>query len=559
MVCAGILNTSKTFQEYQEVIKRLQASSPCACLTGSLEIFASWSTHKTNSFQLGLPVITNERNYPWLNLPTDDKKSYQLLYYSVYPENDLAHLATEFGRGNTLSFGLVLHRINHAPEVLKLVQSGDIPTLNLKKKGTAIPTEKECRSSQDAPNQDKSTRILKRMRLFLFTQSMVLQHFQQITGGNSFLFASAAFRCGCEIRQAFFSAEQRIQCTCSHCNEQSLLSSRPRIAKDHVDLFNRFFGSFLDMMLGTLTGILLYAVWYYVPKAGLYHVEFKQSLLQLLLKGVAWLENFPAGFKLNVKLTSNLGYEIRNMIRLHEKFLIATLWDHHFNQVWLFPSLAAISVCFGWTGLLAVVIDLTRLELAYSAILAGCFRNLYRTEWFLLASLWRLFRGKKSNVLRQRTDSMQYDSMQLLVGTIAFTICIFLWTTIMVYYTFFMVWNVSMHLLILLLWVLYVILRSVPWASLWFRSTRTNWFTKTVYSQLLLQDDNFVVSRLVAMNHSHLSIVRQKLEVHMKPLLKWLVDFCLEVLMPRGSNNAPCSLPLAILMEGFNSQSDDDL
>lgn len=561
LVCAGILNSSKTLQEYQQMLRKLKEASPCSCATGSLEIIASWSIKKANAFQPGLPVITNERGYPWLDTPTDDTKTYQLLYYSIYPGNSLAHLASEYGVDNTSGFSLLLHRINHAKELLQLVQSGNIPKLKLikKQKPTTKPKEKEPPSSPDvATNDDKTKNVLKQMRHFAFTQSLVLQHFYQITAEKSFLDAIPAFRCGSEMQRAFFSSKNnRMACTCSHCNERSIVPSRSKVAKARVDNFHRVACSVLDMIIGSLAGILLYAVWRYFSNVGLYHIELKRFLLQLLLERVEWLEHFPAGFKLNVKLTNNLGQEIRNMIHLHEQFLNATLWDPQFNQDWLFPSLAAIGVCFGWTGLLAVMMDLTRLELVHTVILASCFRNLYRTEWYLLSSLWRLFRGKKRNVLRQRTDSMQYDSMQLLVGTIAFCICIFLWTTILVYYTFFMVWNISMHVLIVSLWVLYMSSRSFPWASLWFRSTRSNWFAKNVHSQLLLQDDNFMVSRLVAMNHSHFGILVQRLGVHVTPLLKWMLDFCLEALIPRSSNAAPCSLPLVTLLKGVDSQSDE--
>ena len=47
--------------------------------------------------------------------------------------------------------------------------------------------------------------------------------------------------------------------------------------------------------------------------------------------------------------------------------------------------------------------------------------RLYHLELYCLGSLWRLFRGKKLNVLRQRVDSAVYDADQLFVGTLLFT------------------------------------------------------------------------------------------------------------------------------------------
>jgi hypothetical protein len=43
--------------------------------------------------------------------------------------------------------------------------------------------------------------------------------------------------------------------------------------------------------------------------------------------------------------------------------------------------------------------------------------------------------------------------------------------------------------------------------------------------------------------------------LHLKPLLKWWLNFCLEALIPRNSNEAPCSMPLVTLLEGFTQAS----
>lgn len=45
--------------------------------------------------------------------------------------------------------------------------------------------------------------------------------------------------------------------------------------------------------------------------------------------------------------------------------------------------------------------------------------------------------GKKKNVLRDRIDSAEYDLDQLLLGTILFTLLVFLFPTVAVYYVLF--------------------------------------------------------------------------------------------------------------------------
>ena len=65
--------------------------------------------------------------------------------------------------------------------------------------------------------------------------------------------------------------------------------------------------------------------------------------------------------------------------------------------------------------------------------------RLYSLQVFSLTSLWRLFRGKKWNVLRHRVDSASYDIDQLFVGTLFFTLLFFLLPTMLLYYIVFLV------------------------------------------------------------------------------------------------------------------------
>ncbi|KAI9332725.1 N-acetylglucosaminyl transferase component-domain-containing protein [Zopfochytrium polystomum] len=55
----------------------------------------------------------------------------------------------------------------------------------------------------------------------------------------------------------------------------------------------------------------------------------------------------------------------------------------------------------------------------------------------ILFSLFQLFRGRKLNVLRDRVDSAEFDLDQLLLGTILFTVIVFLLPTVAVYYILF--------------------------------------------------------------------------------------------------------------------------
>ena len=63
--------------------------------------------------------------------------------------------------------------------------------------------------------------------------------------------------------------------------------------------------------------------------------------------------------------------------------------------------------------------------------------RLYRFQLTGLLALSRLFRGKKWNVLRKRVDTCNYDVDQLFIGTLLFTILLFLFPTTTLFYAVF--------------------------------------------------------------------------------------------------------------------------
>jgi len=99
--------------------------------------------------------------------------------------------------------------------------------------------------------------------------------------------------------------------------------------------------------------------------------------------------------------------------------------------------LLGISGWFGSTMILSILADalsIVTLHLYLSYLIATI---LVSSSLSLIGSLWRLFRGKRQNVLRNRTDSWDYDLDQLLLGSILFTLLAFLLPTVLTYYTFF--------------------------------------------------------------------------------------------------------------------------
>uniref|UniRef100_F7BRH8 Phosphatidylinositol glycan anchor biosynthesis class Q n=2 Tax=Equus TaxID=9789 RepID=F7BRH8_HORSE len=151
--------------------------------------------------------------------------------------------------------------------------------------------------------------------------------------------------------------------------------------------------------------------------------------LQHLLQ---WLMGAPAGLKMNRALDQVLGrfflYHIHlwiSYIHLMSPFIERILWH------------LGLSACLGLTVALSILSDIIALLTFHIYCFYVYGARLYCMKICGLSSLWRLFRGKKWNVLRQRVDSCSYDLDQLFIGTLLFTILVFLLPTTALYYLVF--------------------------------------------------------------------------------------------------------------------------
>lgn len=151
-----------------------------------------------------------------------------------------------------------------------------------------------------------------------------------------------------------------------------------------------------------------------------------------LEKLLQWLMGAPAGLKMNRALDQVLGrfflYHIHlwiSYIHLMSPFIEGILWY------------GGLSACFGLTFALSLLSDMVALLTFHIYCFYVYGARLYCLKIYGLSSLWRLFRGKKWNVLRQRVDSCSYDLDQLFIGTLLFTILLFLLPTTALYYLVF--------------------------------------------------------------------------------------------------------------------------
>uniref|UniRef100_A0A5F9CS90 Phosphatidylinositol glycan anchor biosynthesis class Q n=1 Tax=Oryctolagus cuniculus TaxID=9986 RepID=A0A5F9CS90_RABIT len=198
--------------------------------------------------------------------------------------------------------------------------------------------------------------------------------------------------------------------------------------------------------------------------------------LQHLLQ---WLMGAPAGLKMNRALDQVLGrfflYHIHlwiSYVHLTSPFIERILWHVGF------------SACLGLTVAMSVLSDIIALLTfhiycfyvygARCAVLraGGPPGGLYCLKICGLSSLWRLFRGKKWNVLRQRVDSCSYDLDQLFIGTLLFTILVFLLPTTALYYLVFTLLRLLVVAVQGLIHLLVDVINSLPLYSLGLRLCR---------------------------------------------------------------------------------------
>ncbi|KAG8433229.1 hypothetical protein GDO86_017491 [Hymenochirus boettgeri] len=212
-----------------------------------------------------------------------------------------------------------------------------------------------------------------------------------------------------------------------------LVTSTER-AKDHTQ-FMRKSNTFVSLLLDMVLGVLLISWLYRENRIGqlaniLLPVADRVALeLQELLQ---WLMGAPAGLKMNKALDEVLGrffmYHIHlwiSYIRLMSPFIESILWY------------IGLSACLGLSLALSILSDIIALLTFHIYCFYVYGARLYCFKMHGLSSLWRLFRGKKWNVLRQRVDSCSYDLDQLFLGTLLFIILLFLLPTTALYYLVF--------------------------------------------------------------------------------------------------------------------------
>ena len=186
----------------------------------------------------------------------------------------------------------------------------------------------------------------------------------------------------------------------------------------------------VDSILGTSVGIVLYQNPNYTSLVSQSVSRWTLFNVDMVSTSVRWLMGVPGGLKLNNELDWFMGTSFLNMIKLWREVYKEII--EAYSETWLYAILVVSP--FGLTLMLSLIHDILKFAMMCITCLYIISAKLYSYQVSALMSLARLFMGRKYNVLKNRIDSCDYNASQLLLGTVLFTILLFLLPTTSMFY-----------------------------------------------------------------------------------------------------------------------------
>ncbi|AES81287.1 putative phosphatidylinositol N-acetylglucosaminyltransferase [Medicago truncatula] len=243
----------------------------------------------------------------------------------------------------------------------------------------------------------------------------------------------------------------------------------------------------VDILLGNLVG---WSLLYHEESICLSGLNFIHWFATFLRSGCVWLMGDPAGFKLNYELAGVLGMLSLNVIQVW-----STLWifvGFIFNYI--IRGLSILGILCGFTVPASLIIDMIALGTLHVSTLHWFISLVYSTQIQALAALWRLFRGRKSNPLRQRLDSFDYTVKQHIVGSLLFTPLLLLLPTTSVFYIFFSIVDTTINLICILIEVTISIIHATPYIKIFLWLTRPGRFPCGIWLEICDCQSNHTAS-----------------------------------------------------------------
>ncbi|KAK9671137.1 hypothetical protein RND81_12G008900 [Saponaria officinalis] len=235
----------------------------------------------------------------------------------------------------------------------------------------------------------------------------------------------------------------------------------------------------IDVLLGNLLGYAL-----------LFHIDAVCSLIlnfathftdDVLRTGCVWLMGVPAGFKLNTELAGVLGSLSLNAIQIW-----STLWFLAAHMFYIaIRVVALLGILCGMTISAALIMDMIAIAAFHVYVLHQFVGFFYSLQIEALTALWRLFRGRKWNPLRQRLDSYEYSVEQHVVGSLMFTPLLLLLPTTSVFYIFFAIMSLAILFLRTLVQIIISVIHDTPYAKIVLWLVRPKRFPSGIWFEIM--------------------------------------------------------------------------
>lgn len=249
--------------------------------------------------------------------------------------------------------------------------------------------------------------------------------------------------------------------------------SPPDYAKYKELLFIRLCNFIIDVMLGFFVFMIL------SHEIINLHVAFqKASVLYdsgTLTSILGTLLQNPLGLKLNNNFTSFIGSIIVSIL---------DKWDY-FKNVFSLRSSSAVqilklsSLC-GASFFLSFFMDYLKLITLHVTLIFNFLKKILSIFHSNMYSLYLLFNGKKWNILKLRVDTNYYTNEEVILGTILFTILIFLYPTVLVLFLVFGIIYVVIRRIIYFLSLLKEIILYAPFYILLLRNSQNGYISKGI-------------------------------------------------------------------------------
>ena len=175
---------------------------------------------------------------------------------------------------------------------------------------------------------------------------------------------------------------------------------------------------------------------------------------------IIWMMENPGGLKLNSVLSQALGNFFLYHIHLWMTYvmLVVPLLTPRVSTLVSLLSVSSLSLQ------MSIICDIFLLLTLHIHCFYAYARRLAVSQWRGLVALWRLFLGKKYNPLRDRVDTAENTVGQLFLGTIIFTILLFLMPTTA---TFFCVFFSLKYLATSVNYIVWAVLHVLHWTPVY--------------------------------------------------------------------------------------------